>query len=131
MVKLFIVLLIFPLFALSQFICKDGKYNTTLFTISDFKSSSQIWTGNQGFNNKVYFGNDNSILEFNGNTWNKIKSENPDFSSKEIEKINKTKVYNIFTASDQKTYVGRENNIGVLEYNKIGTTIYKPFKYLL
>lgn len=125
---IFLFLLSLPLVAFNQQLIENGKYNHQLYSIADFGSATQIWTGDQGINHNVYFGNDNTILEFNGIRWTHILCDSSETSANNIEKVYKSKVNKIFTASDGKTYIGRLNNFGYLKHNKKGRVIYKPIK---
>ncbi|MBI2258769.1 MAG: SpoIIE family protein phosphatase [Flavobacteriia bacterium] len=111
----------------SQQIVKNGVYPNHLFSVSDIGSSVQIRSGDQGTNHNVYFGNDNIILEFNGQNWSRIQTIKNKFSKNEYDKINRSRVNKILTCSDGITYISRENSFGKLEHDSLGRTIYNPF----
>ena len=112
----------------SQNLSKNGKFYNKLFSIDDFGSSAQIWTGDQAENGNVYFGNSSAILEYNGIKWTKIYCDTSKTSSAILKSINRSQVTKIFTSSKGHTYIGREENFGVLKYNEKGKIYYQPLK---
>lgn len=124
--SLFVVLCCFTCIGLSQNTSSFGKFNNRFYSIDDFGSGAQIWTGDQGRDGNVYFGNDEEILCFNGVEWSKVKCDTAKIGLKKIELINKTTVSKIYTAKNGITYVGRKNNFGYLEYSKKGRIVYHP-----
>lgn len=103
----------------------QGTFRGNYFSIKDFGSSNQIWTGTQGPFGTVLFGNDQEILAFNGIKWSKIQTDAS--TSKKIEsQIYKTKVSKLLSSKSGIVYVGRENNFGYLDFDPIGKLVYKP-----
>ncbi len=113
-------------FVFSQNLSMYGKYSGQFYSLNDFNSSAQIWTGTQGLNDKVYFGNDTEILSFNGITWEIIQCDEKKLGEKKSKIVSKTKVSKLFTSKNGNIFVGRSDNFGVLEYSKNGKVIYQP-----
>ena len=103
----------------------QGSFRGAYYSIKDFGSSNQIWTGTQGPDGTVLFGNDQEILVFNGVKWTKIPTSNKVDVAVE-KKIHKTKVSKLYTASNGKVYVGRENNFGYIDFDHNGKLVYLP-----
>lgn len=122
---LFISLFLSKLFVFSQGKEVQGSYRGAYYSIKDFGSSNQIWTGTQGPDGTVLFGNDQEILGFNGVKWTKIPT-NLKLDSPTEKKVHKTKVSKLLTASDGTVYVGRENNFGYLAFDALGKMVYTP-----
>lgn len=104
----------------------NGRFTTHYFSVDDFGSSGQIWAGAQGADGNVYFGNRQDILTYNGIEWSKIRTANTEKFKASYEKIKESKVREIIRASDDKLYVGRENNFGYIAYNDSGAPRYYP-----
>lgn len=124
--SLFIVLFCLIGFGFGQNTSSFGKFNNKFYSIDDFGSGAQIWTGDQGRDGNVYFGNDEEILSFNGVEWSKVKCDTAQIGLKKVEQINKTTVSKIYTAKNGITYVGRKNNFGYLKYSDKGKVVYHP-----
>ncbi len=103
----------------------QGSFRGAYYSIKDFGSSNQIWTGTQGPDGTVLFGNDQEILVYNGVKWTKIPTSLKTDSLAE-KKIHKTKVSKLYTASNGRVYVGRENNFGFIAFDSIGKMVYVP-----
>lgn len=113
--------------ATGQNMSVNGRFNTRYFSVDDFGSSAQIWAGAQGADGSVYFGNRQDILVYNGIEWKKIKPGIREDKGKNGGKlITETKVREIFRASDDVLYVGRENNFGYIAYSDSGAPCYYP-----
>jgi serine phosphatase RsbU (regulator of sigma subunit) len=110
----------------SQNISSIGKYPNHYFSVNDFGSASQIWTGTQGSDGILYFGNDDEILSFNGYKWVKLKIVSRLSETEVAKKVHKSKVTKLFTSSNGITYVGRKDNFGFLSYSDSGEVRYQP-----
>lgn len=113
----------FQLFAQGKEV--QGSFRGAYYSIKDFGSSNQIWTGTQGPDGTVLFGNDQEILVFNGVKWTKIQTS-VDTNPTVEKKVHKTKVSKLHTATNGKVYVGRENNFGFITFDNFGKMVYKP-----
>lgn len=105
-----------------------GKFKGTYFSVKEFGSAIQIWTGDQAKDGVVYFGNDQEIISFNGYKWGKVKANTKNKEKIDANKVNGTRVLKIHTASDGITYVGRKDNFGYLSYSTQGQIQYEPLK---
>jgi serine phosphatase RsbU (regulator of sigma subunit) len=103
-----------------------GKFNGIYYSIKDFGSAHQIWTGVQGSNKSLFFGNSQEILHFNGHNWSKLKVDPSIKDKNELSLIKFSKVSKLFTSSKGITYVGRKDNIGIIDYSSTGELIYYP-----
>lgn len=112
--------------AYSQNITNNGRINTKHFSINDFGSAGQIWTGLQEPSGNLLFGNRQDILSFNGVEWIKIKTDRERTSKKIQDLVNDSYVSKLYLASDDKVYVGRNNNFGYLDYSSKGELVYFP-----
>lgn len=112
----------------SQNTTSFGKFKGTYFSVKEFGSAIQIWTGAQAKDGVVYFGNDQEIISFNGYKWGKVKANPTNKAKIDVNKVNGTRVLKIFTASDGTTYVGRKDNFGYLNYSNQGQIQYEPLK---
>jgi serine phosphatase RsbU (regulator of sigma subunit) len=114
---------------LSQNITLQGRINTKHFSINEFGSAGQIWTGLQSANGNVLFGNRQDILSFNGIEWSKIKTDTEKTKKNIQESSTETYVSKLYLASDDRVYVGRDNNFGYLDYSSKGELVYYPIFY--
>ncbi len=85
---------------------------TKQFKSSDYGASHQNWAIAQGQNGYMYFGNNDGLLEFNGQEW-KIYSM-----------PNNSAVRYIHVSTDDKIYVGAFNEFGYFERDEYGSLIY-------
>jgi len=119
-------LLLFFKQAAAQNMSVNGRFNTHYFSVDDFGSAGQIWAGAQGSDGSVYFGNRQDILVYNGIEWNKIKTASTGKGKQFRDIAHESMVREIFRASDDILYVGRENNFGYIAYNDSGAPTYYP-----
>lgn len=110
----------------AQNITNNGRINTKHFSINDFGSAGQIWTGLQEPNGNFLFGNRQDILCFNGIEWSKIKTDLEKTSRKVHDLVNDSYVSKLYLASNDRVYVGRNNNFGYLSYSSKGELVYLP-----
>lgn len=125
---LFVAILFINSTVFSQNLSTSGRFPGKYFSIKDYGSAAQIWTGIQSKDGLHIFGNRQDILSFNGQEWNKIKVDKESTS-----KVDQTRSYGsyvsyFFQSSDGNIYVGRENNFGLLAHSSKGELIYKPLK---
>ncbi|AEA45612.1 SpoIIE family protein phosphatase [Fluviicola taffensis] len=116
-------------FSTAQNITLQGRINTKHFSINEFGSAGQIWTGLQSANGDVLFGNRQDILSFNGIEWSKIKTDSEKTKKPIQENCTDTYVSKLYLASDDRVYVGRDNNFGYLDYSSKGELVYYPVFY--
>jgi serine phosphatase RsbU (regulator of sigma subunit) len=121
---LFLLSLLFVKLVFSQNFTRNGRFSNHLFSTADFGSTTQIWTGAQSSNGNIYFGNESTILEYNGVKWGFIKVDELNTSINQMEKINHSGVKKVFTAKNGQTFVARQNNFGLLKYNSNGKVVY-------
>lgn len=119
----------FAVFSTAQNITPQGRINTKHFSINDYGSAGQIWTGLQSANGNVLFGNRQDILSFNGIEWAKIKTDSEKTKKTIQESCTETYVSKLYLASDDRVYVGRDNNFGYLDYSSKGELVYFPVFY--
>ncbi len=103
-----------------------GTFRGSYYSIKDFGSSNQIWTGTQGKEGVLFFGNDQEILSYNGLKWSKIPTELDSKREKSEGFVRKSKVSKLLTSSSGITFVGRKDNFGLLQFNHLGKLVYKP-----
>jgi serine phosphatase RsbU (regulator of sigma subunit) len=105
-----------------------GKFKGTYFSVKEFGSAIQIWTGAQATDGVVYFGNDQEIISFNGYKWGKVKATPSNKQKIDASKVNGTRVLKIVTGTDGVTYIGRKDNFGYLSYSNQGQVVYEPLR---
>jgi serine phosphatase RsbU (regulator of sigma subunit) len=103
----------------------NGRFPGRHFSVDDFNSAGQIWTGMQGTDDLVYFGNNDAILCFNGVDWKHIEtSEQADQRTRYL--VKDTKVQSMVVSSDGTMCVARRNNFGYIAYDSKGAQRYFP-----
>lgn len=110
----------------AQNITNNGRINTKHFSINEYGSAGQIWTGLQEPKGNLLFGNRQDILSFNGIDWSKIKTDKEKTPRKVQDFVNDSYVSKLYLASNDKVYVGRNNNFGYLDYSSKGELVYFP-----
>lgn len=85
----------------------------------DYNASQQNWMIDQGMDGRMYFANNDGLLEFDGLNWNL------NFLPNEIL------VRSVFVSNDGKIYVGGFNEFGYFEPDSIGRLIYHSLLNLL
>lgn len=87
-----------------------GKIKVRSFNQKDYSANAQNWDMIQNNDHFLYFANNGGILEYNGETWNKVELNTTPRS---------------FAKSDSgRIYVGARNEFGYIDYNELGKTIY-------
>ncbi len=112
----------------AQTIASSGRFSSRHFSINDYGSAAQIWCGTQTSSGLYLFGTRQDILCFNGNEWVKVKVDKTKTSTAHQKVTNKSYVSFIYESSQKKVFVGRENNLGYLQYNLKGEYTYFPLK---
>lgn len=111
--------------ALGQNTTINGRFNTRHFSVNDFGSASQIYTGAVGSDGTLYFGNPQNILSYNGVEWGKVNPDKQHTNKKDEKLVKDSPVYKLFSASNEFLYVGRNNNFGYIAYSDSGVACYR------
>jgi ligand-binding sensor domain-containing protein/DNA-binding CsgD family transcriptional regulator len=89
------------------------------YSRSDYQAGQQNWMIEQGADGRLYFANNEGLLEFDGVNWT-------------IHQLpNGIVVRSIFVSPDRKIYVGGYNEFGVFEPDSLGRLVYHSFNHLL
>jgi serine phosphatase RsbU (regulator of sigma subunit) len=118
--------LLFITGASAQKISANGRFTGKHFSVIDYGSNAQIWTGVLGNDGIAYFGNSQDILAFNGIEWSKISVERKRTPVKIQNIVNQSKVRTMARTSDNQILVGREENFGYISYSALGLAEYVP-----
>src|SRR6266487_6852543 len=89
------------------------------YTKVSYDAGTQNWDITQDKNGIIYFANNEGLLSFDGTYW------------KEYALSNKTKVRSVAVASDNKIYVGGQDEFGYFTSNREGKLIYVSLTALL
>lgn len=85
----------------------------THFSRTDFHADAQFWTMTRDQEGIYYFGNNDGVMIFDGERWQKVVL--PNHSS----------VRSLMTSSDGKIYAGGYNELGLIERDSLGNFRYK------
>lgn len=85
----------------------------------EYSASESNWSITQDHRGVMYFGNSQLILEYDGETWNKIPVEGQQY------------IYSLSTGIDGSIYVGGTDDFGLLTPDRSGQLVYKSLKPLL
>ena len=89
------------------------------YTRGDYLAGQQNWMIDQGMDGRIYFANNEGLLEFDGLNWHLIK-------------LPKNVILrSVFSSSDGKLYVGGYNEIGCFEPDTKGKLSYRSLTHLL
>lgn len=100
----------------TQLVAQNGAPILRTYTVKDYAARPQNYTVTQDVRGLMYFGNAESILEYDGNTWRKIY-------------LSDSAACKFLMASPQGIiYVSAENQIGYLAPDSIGKLMYYPIK---
>ena len=88
----------------------------TEYDISDFKSSEQFYAMEEDDNGIFYFGNNDGVLVFDGERWQKVLLPN------------NSHVTSIVKSEDGEIYVGGFNEFGVVKRNAFGAFTFHSLK---
>lgn len=80
----------------------------THYSRSDFQADAQFWTMTRDNEGILYFGNNDGVMIYNGESWHKLVL--PNHSS----------VRSLMTAADGTIYAGGFNELGVIEKDSLG-----------
>ena len=89
------------------------------YTKEDFNSDPQFWRMGQGANGILYFGNNDGVLIFDAERWQKVKLPNS------------SSVRSIKVSSTGDVYVGGFNEFGVVRQDEFGQYHYQSLLHLL
>jgi ligand-binding sensor domain-containing protein/DNA-binding CsgD family transcriptional regulator len=112
------------LFVISQFItvAQINHFGTpfiTNYSRNDFKAGQQSWMIDQAPDGRIYFANNDGLLEFDGINWDLYPLPN------------RIIVRSVYAAPDGRIYVGGYNEFGFFEADSIGQLIYQSYTPLL
>lgn len=110
----------------AQNLSTNGRFSGKHFSIKEYGSAAQIWTGIQHKDGQYIFGNRQDILCFNGNEWSKVKVDKEKTSKEAQTLAYGSFVSHFFTSSSGTIFVGRENNFGYLGNSSKGELTYYP-----
>ncbi|MCB0806968.1 MAG: hypothetical protein KDC05_14315 [Bacteroidales bacterium] len=89
------------------------------YTRTDFQAGQQNWQIDQGTRGRIYFANNDGLLEFDGNNWT-------------IHRLpDGIVVRSLFIAPAGKIYVGGYNEFGYFEPDSLGKLVYHSLNNLL
>lgn len=97
----------------------EGVPRIIHYTKKDFNSDPQVWTMCQGRDGILYFGNNEGVLVFDGERWQKVKLPNS------------SSVRSLLAASDGQIYAGGFNELGVVRRDDRGLYYYESLTTLL
>lgn len=80
----------------------------THYSREDFEGDTQFWTMTRDQQGKLYFGNNDGVLIYNGERWEKIVLPNS------------SSVRSLTTSSSGKVYAGGYNELGIIQENELG-----------
>ncbi len=89
------------------------------YSRSDYQAGQQNWMVDQGKNGRLYFANNDGLLEFDGLNWNLYPLPNA------------VVVRSVFISHDGKIYVGGYNEFGFFEPDSLGQLSYFSLNDLL
>jgi len=99
-------------------ITQTGNYITDIYTLEMYQAHSQNWAIAQDSMGRMYFGNSNGLLVYNGHTWEFFETQN------------KSLVRSIYL-KNKRIYVGAQNEFGYFEPNSTGNLIFHTLTSLL
>lgn len=108
-----IVLLVVGTFAYTQNNFPHGQFNIKNFTQKEYNGTVQNWDIIQNEDHTLFFANNGSILEFNGESWSKFTMENEETPRS-------------FDKDDQgQIFVGGVGEFGMITHDENGKTTYQ------
>ncbi|WP_116789956.1 triple tyrosine motif-containing protein [Flavobacterium psychrotrophum] len=84
-----------------------------LYTRQDFKADSQFWAATESADGTLFFGNNDGILIYDGERWQRIVLPNS------------SSVRSLANGKDGTVYVGAYDEAGILSKNKQGNYVYR------
>ena len=105
----FLILTALPCFGQGSFIIENYSYK-------DYNAHRQNWAITQDTSGRILFGNNNSLIWFDGVKW----------FSKHIS--NNSIIRSLKTSSDGKVYYGTVGDFGLLEYDSLGKLDFRSLK---
>lgn len=119
LILLYIILSIFPAANSAAQVKSIGLPDVQNFTTAETFAGNQTWNIIEDTRGNVYFGNNAGIVKFDGKAWEIIPISNGSI------------VRSLAMGSNGKIYVGGYTEIGVLQEDSIGRTIYKSLNHLI
>ncbi|MEX0981303.1 MAG: triple tyrosine motif-containing protein [Bacteroidales bacterium] len=116
---LYIILLIFLSRILTAQVKSIGLPDVQNFTTEETLAGNQTWDIIEDDKGNVYFGNNSGIVKFDGEEWSIIPISNGSI------------VRSLAMGTNGKIYVGGYTEIGVLEEDSIGRTVYRCLNHLI
>ena len=86
------------------------------YSVANYQAGNQNWSVSQCVNNKMYFGNNSGLLEYDGVRWKLYKLPN------------NVAVRSLYTAEDNRIYVGSFEEFGYFEADPSNQLIYYSLK---
>lgn len=97
----------------------DGIPFIKNYDISLYKADEANWSVTQDHRGVMYFGNNETVIEYDGSNWVQIDIPGQKY------------IYSLATGHDGKVYVGAVDEFGVLETDNKGKKAYKSLKNLI
>ncbi len=89
------------------------------YSRTEFQAGQQNWMIDQGPDGRIYFANNDGLLEFDGLNW-------------QLHRLpNNIVVRSVFAAPDGRVYVGGYNEFGYFEPDSLGALTYHSYNHLL
>ena len=104
--------MVLNIIAIAQDLPQQGFLPITNFSQQDYDALAQNWDITQDKRGVMYFGNNNSVLEFDGVSWRKINVTNGSV------------VKSIDVDANGRIYVGALNEFGYLSPDSVGQMVY-------
>lgn len=95
-----------------------GNYFVDIYTAEDYQAHSQNWAIAQDSAGRMYFGNSNGLLVFNGISWRLFELQN-------------SSIVRSIYIKNNRIYVGAQNEFGFFEPDSSGKLIYHSLINLL
>jgi serine phosphatase RsbU (regulator of sigma subunit)/ligand-binding sensor domain-containing protein len=107
------------LLILAQSSCIVGHYPIYNFTSKTYGGLDQNWIARQDERGRMYFGNNQGLLEYDGANWKITEVENQSI------------VYSLDIDKDGRLFLGAENEFGFIRYDSLGNAFYHSLSVLL
>lgn len=85
----------------------------------EYKGGTQNWSIAQDQRGFMYFGNNDGLLQFDGVSWQLFRMPNSSV------------VRSVYISKNENIYIGAYNELGKLEVNKKGVSVYRSLKKLI
>lgn len=118
-----LIYIIFSIFLLTTTVSAEimniGVPDIHNYQKKDFRGGTQTWSIAQDQRGFMYFANNNGLITFDGNSWQTYRMPNSSI------------VRSVFIDKNDRIYVGAYNELGKLEVNEKGTSVYRSLKNLI